>query len=128
GVDDRRGASEVLREAARGGAGRLAVDQRQVLAVGLDARLHARPEEALRSLHGWNPRSVSRPSVSGQPKTRLRFCTACPAAPLTRLSMAEMAITVSPSQRTASWQRLVPTTALRPTSSGDSSTSMNGRS
>ena len=37
--------------------------------------------------------SCSRPLVSGRPKTMLKACTACPAAPFTRLSSTEMVVT-----------------------------------
>ena len=40
--------------------------------------------------HGANG-NCSRPAVSGSPKTTLKACTACPAAPLTRLSVVDIA-------------------------------------
>src|SRR5213075_67477 len=84
GVQHGRRLGQVLGEATRAGAG-----------------------ETLGYLHGWNPRNASSPVVCDQPRMRLRFWTACPAAPFTRLSMAEMATTTSPSAATATWQRLV---------------------
>ena len=40
--------------------------------------------------------SVCRPAVSGSPNIKFMHCTACPAAPLTRLSWATSTTTVSP--------------------------------
>src|SRR4029079_5505388 len=60
------------------------------------------------------PPVTGSPAVSGQPSARVRFCTACPAAPLTRLSRAEKTTT---RPGAASWteirQSLVPTTSER---------------
>ena len=50
-----------------------------------------------------NQQSQSRPSVSGNPRTRFRFCTACPAAPFTRLSMQ---LTTTP--RRVAWSYFTP--------------------
>src|SRR5207249_4690545 len=64
--------------------------------------------------HRRPPSSVGRPSASGQPSATLRFCTAWPAAPFTRLSSAEKT-TARPGA--AAWtdirQSLVPTTSER---------------
>src|SRR5688572_14737523 len=46
----------------------------------------------LRSCYGQSGGAVS-PADSGWPVIRLAFCTACPAAPLPRLSMAAIATT-----------------------------------
>lgn len=45
--------------------------------------------------------------VSSNPQITLKFCTAAPAAPLTRLSIAEIVITREPTTRTVRWQRFV---------------------
>ena len=63
--------------------------------------------------HGANPATGS-PVVSGQPITALAHWTACPAAPLTRLSRAQMVIThpVLSSKRAVRWAALDPRVAL----------------
>ena len=60
----------------------------------LNARAHARGTEALstRDGHGVTPSAV-RPEISCRPSMRLAFCTACPAAPLTRLSSTLTTVT-----------------------------------
>ena len=45
--------------------------------------------------------------VSSNPQITLKFCTAAPAAPLIRLSIAEIVITREPTTRTVRWQRFV---------------------
>src|ERR1035441_4111621 len=62
--------------------------------------------------HGATPTTDS-PSVSGQPSARFIDCTAAPAAPLTRLSIAQTATSfaASWSTATASCATLLPTTA-----------------
>src|SRR6185369_7278439 len=70
--------------------------------------------------HGACPTDSERPVVSGSPNIRLAFCTACPAAPLTRLSI-EANETTTPRATSAlapSTTRLVPSEACRVTSSG----------
>ena len=61
---------------------------------------------------------VSNPMVSGKPIIRLKFCTAWPAAPLVRLSMAEMTMTrrPPPATRRARSQKFAP---ARPGYRGD---------
>src|SRR5690606_8530902 len=77
-------------------------DQGQVLGAGfLDARGDAGCPKALRGDHALGPVRhgvgghgatpvVGRPEVSGRPRARLRHCTAAPAVPLVRLSIAAM--------------------------------------
>ena len=47
-----------------------------------------------RGLHG-HKEAPSSPAVSGKPQMRFAFCTACPAAPLPRLSTTPIAMTRS---------------------------------
>ena len=63
--------------------------------------------------HGYTPASGS-PAPSGSPRARLAHCTAWPAAPLTRLSMADRTTTqpVRGSTRTVRWAVLEPLAAL----------------
>src|SRR6185436_5052770 len=70
--------------------------------------------------HGACPADSSRPMVSGSPNIRLAFCTACPAAPFTRLSMeANETTTPRPASALApSTTLFVPSDACRVTSSG----------
>src|SRR6185312_10307761 len=69
---------------------------------------------------GAVPPRRSSPAVSASPNIRLAFWTACPAAPLTRLSMAAKAMATprSGSASAAIRTRLVPTIACRRTASG----------
>ena len=63
--------------------------------------------------HGATPTVVS-PSVSSSPKARLRHCTAAPAVPFARLSMAPIATTrpAASSTATCRWAVFAPATAL----------------
>ena len=72
-------------------------DEREVLAArAADPRVHARGDEALAAAVTLIPSTpVSRsPAVSSRPSARFAFCTAWPAAPLPRLSSAQMTIVV----------------------------------
>src|SRR6185295_14973940 len=65
-----------------------------------------------RDAHGATPDTGS-PTVSSRPRARLAFCTACPAAPLTRLSSA-LTTTARPlcaSAATCRWTLLLPAVA-----------------
>ena len=59
--------------------------------------------------HTPSPCAVS-PAPSSRPSTRFAFCSACPAAPLTRLSIAaaQIAVCVRSSTQTPRWQLLAP--------------------
>ncbi len=52
--------------------------------------------------------------VSGRPVMRLKFCTATPAAPFTRLSSAASTTTFPFATRTVRSQKFVPTVAFVP--------------
>ncbi len=97
----RRRLDPVAGEHAGGGVVRAVVDhQRDVArAAGLQPRGHPRRSEAHRRghAHGAIP-STDRPVVSGRPSMMLAFCTAWPAAPLPRLSIA-LVTTMRPESR-----------------------------
>src|SRR5690606_26965285 len=124
----RRGAGQVAGEAAGRRAGDLADHEGQVLAVRLDAGVDPGEGEAEGRSQGRNHRRSSRPSVASQPKRRVRFCTAGPAAPLTRLSMAAQARKRGPSTAKPMLQTLVPTTRRSETAAGESTSSTKGSS
>src|SRR5205085_508287 len=103
-------------------------DQRQVEgAGGLDPGRDAGGDEPPGGghAHGTSP-TVGSASVSGRPRSRLAFWSAWPEAPLTRLSSAAMARTVSVrvSKRTVTWTALPPAVAL--VAGGWSRTATNG--
>ena len=52
------------------------------------------------------------PAVSGGPSTRFMFCIACPAAPLPRLSIADVSTSCDPAGVTATWHSFVCATRL----------------
>lgn len=52
------------------------------------------PTNAVKN-QGLSPTSIN-PAVSSKPHIRFMFCTACPAAPFTRLSITDNTTTVSP--------------------------------
>src|SRR5690606_26873142 len=110
------------------GRGGLAHDEREVLLEGLDAGVDAGEGEAEGKIHGRNLRRSRRPAPSSHPQARLRFCTAWPAAPFTRLSMALQARKRSPCTAKPIRQRLVPTTWAIPTSPGAAASETNGAS
>src|SRR5688572_4401029 len=68
--------------------------------------------------HGFVPTS-SKPVFSSRPNMRFMFCTACPAAPFTRLSMAEKTTICFPRAANPRSQKLVVFTQLM---SGEPST------
>ena len=102
-VEDGRGLHLVAREHARHGRrlrGRRG-DDREIQLLRLQAAVDAGGDEAPRGGHAaahGNTGPAWRPVVSGRPSITFMFCTACPAAPLTRLSMAEN-VTASPRSR-----------------------------
>src|SRR6185436_1619332 len=53
------------------------------------------PRGEVASDHGTTG-TCARPVASGSPNIRFMFCTACPAAPFTRLSITERITSVSP--------------------------------
>ena len=77
------------------------------------------------------PRERRRPAVSGKPSARFAFCTAWPAAPFPRLSIAQMTIvrSVARSPKTASSAASVPCTRTSSgvTSSGSTVDRRRGR-
>jgi len=105
----RVGPAPVRREHGRGGIGWSIVDhQSEVLGtVGFQTGRDARGTESQRQLrafgHGAIP-STDRPAVSGRPSIRLAHCTACPAAPLPRLSSALTTTIRSLSVSTVTWR------------------------
>ena len=83
----------VRRERRRGGARAVGGDDHEVGAARLaDAGLADADREAGGGdeghAHGWSPTPVS-PAVSSRPSATFMFWTACPAAPLPRLSIAD---------------------------------------
>ena len=122
---------------ARGGdrAGLVTHEHAHVEALGLESRRHARRPEAAGEQRGLELGHVRRaldparaeeavapvraepgpsrtaahssPSASGRPSMRFRSCTACPAAPFQRLSIAANAIVLSPTTVTCTRQRFV---------------------
>src|SRR5215210_1311666 len=62
-------------------------------------------------LYGFVPGSI-RPVFSSNPNIKFMFCTACPAAPLTRLSMAEKITTCLPRTAKPRSQKFVVFTQL----------------
>src|SRR5690606_14965698 len=95
GLDEVRGRDQRPRQRVR------RVDQAEVAAARLlDAGRDAGELEASRGPHGHVPWSC-RPAVSGKPWATLNAWTACPAAPLPRLSMAQKGRT----WRLGGWKR-----------------------
>ncbi len=115
---DRRRGQAAARERPGGHCGAVARHERQVgRARVLDAAGHAGGPEAARKadadavFHRHTPSpSAVRPAPSSRPSTRLAFWSACPPAPLTRLSIAaaQIAVCVRSSIQTARWQLLAP--------------------
>ena len=91
--DDRRRLDAVRREHRRADALAVAGDEREVGAELADPRGDAGGPEALRGgdAHTSTPASRS-PAVSSKPSATFAFCTALPAAPLPRLSIAQTTI------------------------------------
>src|SRR5580765_2719794 len=80
-------------EHARADAVTVAGDERKIGAELADARSHAARGEALGGGHAHTSTPASRrPAVSSRPRATLAFCTALPAAPLPRLSIAHTTI------------------------------------
>src|SRR5439155_7557442 len=84
-------------------------DERHVPACRLEPGGNASEAE---TPHGATPCAV-RPAVSGRPSIRLAHCTACPAAPLPRLSIAAITMIrpLSPSTVDCRWTALDPSVA-----------------
>ena len=73
----------------------------------------ARPgvvEDGAPDLHD-DPAAHASPHVSSSPRATFMFCTACPAAPFTRLSMAEVTTTWPKASAAVTWQWFVPMTS-----------------
>src|SRR5581483_1840698 len=85
---------------------------REVLALApADPGGDARRGEATRCRHAHTSTPCRRsPAVSGRPRTMFAFCTAWPAAPLPRLSIAQITIVVSPFVNTPTSAASVPCT------------------
>ena len=90
---DRRRLHAVRREHARANGRHERADEREVAVRASDPALDAAGDEALggSDAHTKTPGS-RKPSDSGSPSARLAFWIACPAAPLPRLSSAQMTI------------------------------------
>ena len=93
--DDRRGQHLVDGEHRRADRRHGRADDGEIEPLAPDARGDAGGDEALGrgDAHTSTPASRS-PAVSGRPSARFAFCTACPAAPLPRLSIAQTTIRV----------------------------------
>ena len=101
--DDHGGREHAIRRPHRGTDGRLdRAHEREIEARPPDAGADPRRHEAARSgdAHQTRTPESRRPVVSSSPKRRLTFCTACPAAPLPRLSSAQRTI-ASPVRRSS---------------------------
>ena len=93
--DDRRRLHAVLRPHRGAGAVAERADHGEVLLLAPNACMHPRRGEALRCGDAHTSTPFSRnPAVSSRPSARFAFCTAWPAAPLPRLSSAQMTIEV----------------------------------
>src|SRR5260370_112647 len=77
------------------------------------------PADIFQITHGFVPTSI-KPVFSSNPNIKFMFCTACPAAPFTRLSRAEKTTSWRPRAAKPMSQKLVVLTQLM---SGDPSTS-----
>src|SRR5207237_2096778 len=92
----------VAGEHRRANSRRERAHNREVLALApADPDGDPRRSESLRgrNAHTRTP-SSRRPAVSGSPRARFAFCTAWPAAPLPRLSIAQITTVVSPFAKT----------------------------
>src|SRR4051812_39060408 len=91
--DDRRRLDAVRREHSRANTRTVTGDDRKVRAELGDPRGDAGGPESLRrgNAHTSTPAN-RRPAVSSQPSAMFAFCTAFPAAPLPRLSIAHATI------------------------------------